>query len=135
MYVTHLHQNGIRRRDRLKHIPTNILQIFTIHYLFEFQPMTPAPDDNYLSLNQTLIGFWCRQGLNPKSLIQPLKTLLVELIGTHTGHYPYYLYITKKNTCRNLFLKIDNTWSNGYFLYITPHYIIFIFSRIAWVCG
>ena len=26
---------------------------------------------------------WCRQGLNSRSLIQPLETLLVELTGTH----------------------------------------------------
>ena len=32
---------------------------------------------------KTLISFWCTWGLNPRSLIQPLKTLLVELTGTH----------------------------------------------------
>ena len=35
---------------------------------------------------KTLIGFWCRQKLNSKFLIQSSETLLVELIGT-------YLYI------------------------------------------
>ena len=29
------------------------------------------------------ISFWCRRGLNPKSLIQPSETLLVELVETH----------------------------------------------------
>ena len=32
---------------------------------------------------KTPIGFWCRWGLNPRSLIQLSETLLVELIGTH----------------------------------------------------
>ena len=32
---------------------------------------------------KTRIGFWCRRGLNPRSLIQLSETLLVELIGTH----------------------------------------------------
>ena len=32
---------------------------------------------------KTLISFWCRQGLNPRSFIQSLETLPVELIGTH----------------------------------------------------
>ena len=32
---------------------------------------------------KTSIGFWCRQGLSPKSLIQPSETLLVKLIRTH----------------------------------------------------
>ena len=29
------------------------------------------------------ISFWCRQGLNPKSLIQPSETLPIELTRTH----------------------------------------------------
>lgn len=32
---------------------------------------------------KTPISFWCRRGLNPKSLIQPSETLPVELTGTH----------------------------------------------------
>ena len=31
---------------------------------------------------KTPISFWCRWGLNPKCLIQPSETLLVELTGT-----------------------------------------------------
>ena len=33
---------------------------------------------------KTLISFWCRRGLNPKSLIQLSETLPVELTGTHS---------------------------------------------------
>ena len=32
---------------------------------------------------KTSISFLCKRGLNSKSLIQPLETLPVELIGTH----------------------------------------------------
>ena len=32
---------------------------------------------------KTPIGFWCRRGLNPISLIQPLETLPVKLTRTH----------------------------------------------------
>ena len=32
---------------------------------------------------KTPVSFWCRQGLNPRSLIQSSDTLLVELVGTH----------------------------------------------------
>ena len=30
---------------------------------------------------KTPISFWCKQGLNPRSLIQPSETLPVELTG------------------------------------------------------
>ena len=29
------------------------------------------------------INFWCKQGLNPRSFIQPSETLPVELTETH----------------------------------------------------
>ena len=32
---------------------------------------------------KTPINFWCRQGLNPRSLIQPSETLPVELTGAY----------------------------------------------------
>ena len=32
---------------------------------------------------KTPISFWYRQGLNPRSLIQPSKSLPIELTGTH----------------------------------------------------
>ena len=32
---------------------------------------------------KTPVSFWCRRGLNPRSLIQPSETLPVELTGTH----------------------------------------------------
>ena len=31
------------------------------------------------------ISFWCRQGLNPRSFIQPSETLPVELTGIHVS--------------------------------------------------
>ena len=38
----------------------------------------------------TLISFLCRRGLNPKSLIQVLETLLVELTRTHISNINYW---------------------------------------------
>ena len=36
---------------------------------------------------KTPINFWCKRGLNSRSLIQQLKTLPVELTGTHKSSY------------------------------------------------
>ena len=38
---------------------------------------------------KTQISFWCRRGLNPRSLIQPLETLPVELTRTHCMYIIY----------------------------------------------
>ena len=45
--------------------------------------MASALDDSSLSSNQDMNQFWCKQGLNPMSFIQPSEILPVELIGTH----------------------------------------------------
>ena len=45
--------------------------------------MASAPDNNFLLSNQDTNQFWCRRGLNSRSLIQPSETLAVELTGTH----------------------------------------------------
>ena len=44
--------------------------------------------DSTLICNQTKtsISFLCKQGLNPRSLIQPSKILPVELTGTHENN-------------------------------------------------
>ena len=49
----------------------------------EFQSMVSAPDDTLYHQIKTAINFQCRRGLNPKSFIQPSKTLSVEQTGTH----------------------------------------------------
>ena len=47
--------------------------------------MASAPNDAPYRHHQakTSIGFWCRQGLNPRSLILPSEILLIELTRTH----------------------------------------------------
>ena len=52
----------------------------------EFQPMASTPDNSYLLSEQDTNQFWCRQGLNPTSLIQLSETLPVELTRTHFIH-------------------------------------------------
>ena len=45
---------------------------------------------------KTPIRFWCRWGLNSRSLIQPSETLLVELIETHMFKHMFkYIYNNK----------------------------------------
>ena len=41
------------------------------------------------------ISFWCRRGLNHRSLIQPSETLLVELTGTHKNYNNTYIEDSK----------------------------------------
>ena len=50
---------------------------------------------------KTSISFWCRQGLNLKSLIQPSKILLVELTGTYK-YVKFLNVIYKLNKCNKL---------------------------------
>ena len=57
---------------------------FFFFFFIEFQTMVSVFYDCALyHQTKTSIGFWCRQGLSPKSLIQPSETLLVKLIRTH----------------------------------------------------
>ena len=44
--------------------------IVIFFFFWEFQPMVSAPDDSFLSSTKTPINFWCKRGLNLKSLIQ-----------------------------------------------------------------
>ena len=45
--------------------------------------MSTLDNNSLLSDQDTKLIFWCRRGLNFRSLIQPSETLLVGLIGTH----------------------------------------------------
>ena len=45
--------------------------------------MASAPDNSFLLSDQDTNQFWCKRGLNLRSLIQPSETLPVELTGTH----------------------------------------------------
>ena len=38
------------------------------------------------------ISFWCKRGLNPRFLIQPLETLLIELIGIHIYNLIFFFF-------------------------------------------
>ena len=44
--------------------------------------MASTPDDGFLSSDQNINRFLCKQKLNLRYFIQPLKTLPVELTGT-----------------------------------------------------
>ena len=45
--------------------------------------MASVSADSFYYQTKIQIGFWCRWGLNSKSLIQPFETLPVELTGTY----------------------------------------------------
>ena len=45
--------------------------------------MASTLDDNSYHQTKIPIGFWCKQRLNLRSLIQTLETLSIELTGTH----------------------------------------------------
>ena len=59
--------------------------------------MTFAFDDSFYHQTKTLIGFWCRRGLNPRFVIQPSETLPVELTETHKLN-------PIKSSCKTLYL-------------------------------
>ena len=54
----------------------NYLHFPPLFFKREFQSMTSASDDSFLSSNQDVsINFWYMQGLNSRSLIPPLNDL------------------------------------------------------------
>ena len=59
------------------------LSFFFFFWEREFQPLLMIA---LYHQTKTLISFWCRWGLNLKSLVQPSETLSVELTGTHILH-------------------------------------------------
>ena len=66
-------------------IPSQIFYhyYYYYYYLREFQPMTSTSDNVLYHQTKTSISFWCWQILNHSSLIQPLKTSLIELTETN----------------------------------------------------
>ena len=65
--------------------------------------MESVPDESSLSSDQdTNQFFWCRRGLNSRSLIQPSDTLPVELTGTRM-HMLCFTYTHELNL---MFLQI-----------------------------
>ena len=62
---------------------------------------------------KTPISFWCRRGLNPKSLIQPSEILPVELTGTHYLDF----FIPNKYIVQTHFNSYQATWRITLFLF------------------
>ena len=71
--------------------------VFFFFFLREFQSIASTLDDAFYYQSKTLIGFWCRRGLNPKSLIQLLEILPVELTRTYCALYILKSLIKIKN--------------------------------------
>ena len=68
--------------------------------------MASTPDNSSLLSDQDTNQFWCRRGLNPRSLIQPSETLPVELTGTHVQFHNFIFH-----------LKASNYFYNGFIIY------------------
>ena len=64
--------------------------------------MTTALNNALYHQIKTLIGFWCRRKLNPRSLIQPSEILSIELTETH-------IYLLKRKEKKHL-LKCNNCY-------------------------
>ena len=100
--MLHYYYNGPYYREYII-INSKLYFFFSFFFEKEFQLMAFTSDDNLWRLllmialyhqTKTPISFWCRQGLNHISLIQPLETLLVELTGTHNSKlYLVLLYL------------------------------------------
>ena len=75
----------------------NVVDLFIYLFLENFNLCRPFLMIAHYHQTKTPISFWCRRGLNPKSLIQPSETLLIKLTGTHI-HYSNLLTLTKKKS-------------------------------------
>ena len=75
--------NFFSQKQKYIQFRLSIELFFFFFFNREFQPMTSAFDDVFYHQTNIPIGFWCKRGLNLKSLIQPLETLPVELTGIH----------------------------------------------------
>ena len=62
---------------------------------------------------KTPISFWCRRGLNLKSLIQLSETLLIKLTGTHTLIKAFN--VLRKNIVIYSFSLIENLAHNLFY--------------------
>ena len=60
------------------------IKSYKVFFFREFQLMVSTFDGSFLYHQiKTPINFWCRRGLNPRSVIQPSETLPFELTETH----------------------------------------------------
>ena len=66
--------------------------IFCNLLLESFNIWHPIMIITVLLLNQNTSQFWCRQWLNPRSLIQPSEILLIELTETHLSSVTFFFF-------------------------------------------
>ena len=85
-------------KDGKKEKKKRIDDVFFVFW--KFQPIAFALNDIFYYHTKTLIGFWCKQGLNIRSFIQPLKTWPVELIGTY--NWWWLLYVKKDKQLKKI---------------------------------
>ena len=97
---------------------THLYHIFCIMLLFFFFFLSFNLWHSFLMIviyHQTKIpiSFWCRWGLNLRSLIQPSETLPVELIKTHSCLF-LLVFRTNKSMSSNSKLTFSPIFLNSY---------------------
>ena len=104
----HLTQKRKLRPNYIKHSPLSLLfniWLYTHMHVFweSFNLWHPLLIITYYHQTKTPISFWCRRGLNPRSLIQPSEILPIELTGTY---HTYACIPNTTNICNLLFLYL-----------------------------
>ena len=89
--------DAVQERDYNSDALGIVLLEFIFLFFREFQPMASALDKHSLSSDQDINQFQCRRRLNPRSLIQPSETLLVDLTGTYYFLNLYCFIYTVQN--------------------------------------
>ena len=99
--------------------------------------MAFALDENSLyHQTKALISFWCRRGLNPKSLIQLSEILPVELTGTHYVTLLLLVYnpcicmvqLKKNYNCTHIWIQITLSLSLSFFFFLISFGYTWVYS-------
>ena len=91
---------------------------------------------------ETLIGFWYRRGLNPRSLIQPSETLPIELTGTHCMYIIYICGLSlywvlwlmyQYHNSANLIYNTNSIMFLGMGMFVCPFYWTVLYYTFMYV--
>ena len=111
--------------------------------------MASALDDALYHQTKTPISFWCRRGLNSRSLIQPSETLPVELTGTHMIYIElnnnflewlvrvnilYTIFVIVYNLLRSFRWKFTSLRYNKIFILINSQNVLLLQHKYLFEC-
>ena len=110
--------NFIQYFSRIYFLPFLGSSLFSTIFLKSSNLWRPLIMITLYHQTKTPICFWCRQGLNPRSLIQPPEILPVELTRTHKKtpflihYFPVKLACFRKRASR-AFYSCERPWTWG----------------------